>query len=343
MMNDRVLVCEISGKRPGGLKARPTEYIKTAYDHLIVTNNCDAYETDWDIVEVPEDYRKWYFDNIKNSENMWYAQMNRSYAIKYAKEHGYRYCIQLDDNIRMFGIGYIFKLFKDSNLDITKEYRRYKMLSSGGCEWFDDIAGLLVKVLENTNAGMAGVNLCSAAAPSDEYLKERYVYSVLCIDVKRCPQFFHGDFEDDIEFRLKLKQMGVPVIQLAFLGYSKVGAREIKDKTGCRAEYDRIGIGRGEHMRKLYGDLYSCGMSRRPRSVGGHRLGKEMFRHQLKPFKIGVMVKRKWQIDDAVRGLLEKYAINRKPSIVISKGGKRIYKRGGGTINEEDGPTEDTD
>ena len=94
-------------------------------------------------------------------------------------------------------------------------------------------------------------------------------------------------------------------------------------------------------MRKLYGDVYKCGMSHRPRRVGGKRLEKDMFRHQLKPFKIGVMVKRKWQLDDKIRWLLKKYAVVKKPSLIIQADGKRIFSKGGGVTSGKDGPSED--
>jgi hypothetical protein len=66
---------------------------------VIISNNADGYVTDIPIVMVPDGYRQWYVANHKNSENAWYAPMNRSYAIKYAREKGYRYLVQMDDNI----------------------------------------------------------------------------------------------------------------------------------------------------------------------------------------------------------------------------------------------------
>lgn len=81
MMND-VLVVIISGKRPGGKKERPTEKLSTELDRVIISNNADGYITDIPIVMVPDDYRAWYIENHKNSDNAWYAPMNRSYAIK---------------------------------------------------------------------------------------------------------------------------------------------------------------------------------------------------------------------------------------------------------------------
>ena len=65
----KILVAEISGKRPGDSKARATELFDITYDHLIISNNSDGYETDWPIVMVPEDYMAWYKENVKTSDN----------------------------------------------------------------------------------------------------------------------------------------------------------------------------------------------------------------------------------------------------------------------------------
>ena len=60
---DDVLVVEISGKRLGGIEARPTEQFDLEFDHLIISNNSEDYATDWEIVNVPDDYVSWYKDN----------------------------------------------------------------------------------------------------------------------------------------------------------------------------------------------------------------------------------------------------------------------------------------
>ena len=83
-MSDRILIAEISGKRPGNKKQRPTEKLETQHDMVIISNNSEGYETELPIINVPDDYREWYCANIKNSDNAWYAPMNRSYAIKWA-------------------------------------------------------------------------------------------------------------------------------------------------------------------------------------------------------------------------------------------------------------------
>lgn len=276
---DDILICEISGKRPGTKKERPTERFRIDLPHVIISNNADGYETEWDVVMVPDDYREWYVANIKNSENAWYAQMNRSYAIKYAKDHGYRYCVQLDDNINMLAVSYSVVQERNEKLEILREYRRYSKREDG-ISWIDDLSKMLVSVLKHSNAGMAGMNLCGVATPSDQMFSERYCYSFFCVDTERCAPVFHGDFEDDIEFRLKLGQMGVPVIQVCPLGYSKVGQLSSGDETGCRAEYTRVGINRGGHMSKLYGDIYSCKMGPVRKSTNGKK--RVAFKHMLK-------------------------------------------------------------
>ena len=108
--DSKILVVEISGKRPGDKKKRTTEKFDVSFDHLIISNNSEGYETDWQIVNVPDDFVNWYKENCRTSENAWYAPMNRTYAIKYAREHGYDYLIQLDDNIKFLEICYVTEL-----------------------------------------------------------------------------------------------------------------------------------------------------------------------------------------------------------------------------------------
>lgn len=338
-MTDKVLVCEISGKRPGTAKKRKTELFKVTFPHVIISNNSEGYETDWEIINVPEDYREWYIANIKNSENAWMAPMNRSYAIKYAKEHGYRYCVQLDDNIEKLSVTYVLKLFTSAAMDITKEYRSYIPPGKDNGA-MDDFIVMLVRLLKNSNAGMAGMSMVSGAIPDDSYMAERYCYSFFCVDVERAVSIFHGDFEDDIEYRLKLAQTGVPVIQAGFIGYAKVGQRDTNDKTGCRAEYDRIGVNRGKNMSKMNGDIYKCGMSRNARSAGGNKLDTPAFRHRLKRVKVGCLIKRKYEIDDQCKTLLMKHAKSRKPMLAVYENEKCVYRIGGERDGKEDGTPE---
>lgn len=121
-MKEKTLIVEISGKRPGTKQQRPTEKNKTEYPHIIISNNSEGYDTDWEIVNVPEEYEEWYKSVAKTSDNAWYAPMNRSYAIKYAREHGYRYLVQLDDNITFLEIGYTRKID-------DKTIKRYRVQS----------------------------------------------------------------------------------------------------------------------------------------------------------------------------------------------------------------------
>lgn len=298
MRND-VLVVEISGKRPGDVKARPTEKFVCSYPHIIISNNSDGYETDWDIVNVPDDYKDWYCANIKTSDNAWYAPMNRSYAIKYAWEHGYRYLVQLDDNIKFLEIGY--------QISYDDYKNRYRVQSRDGM--LDDFVDMMCCVLENTNAAMAGCALAGVAAPDDAFLRERYCYSIFTLDVDRCPDVFQGDFEDDVEFRLKLAQMGLPTIQIAPLRYSKTGQEKNKDLSGCRKEYAKVGVKRGEHMRKLYGKRYSCGMRGKSNCIRSEaKAGEAYFKHILAPYKLGVIIRDKQAVDDEMKRLLQRWA-----------------------------------
>lgn len=301
---ENLLIAEISGKRPGTQKQRPTERFLTKYDKVIISNNSDGYITDWEIINVPSDYVKYYAEKNKMSKSSWYAPMNRSYAIKYAKEHGYRYLMQLDDNITFLEIS----CFTKSEKGNVKKYRSQSTLKK---QMLDDFAEMLICVLKNTNAGMAGCGLVGASCPDDTFISERFVYSCFVLDLDRVPDEFQGDFEDDIEYRLKLKQMGVPVLQVAPLKYSKTGQGKNSDLTGCRKAYAEAGMERGAHMSKLYGDVYSCRMRNRRNSITSKREdGALYFKHILKPFKVGVMIKDMEAINDKMRKMFEKY----KPS-----------------------------
>lgn len=317
-MNKDVLVVEISGKRPGDKNKRPTEKMNIKYDKLIISNNSEGYETDWDIVNVPEDYVEWYKANIKNSDNAWYAPMNRSYAIKYAREHGYKYLIQLDDNITTLQLAYCIR--KDyENYKFKKEYRATSR-SGDGSDMMNDFIDVLVEMLKVTNAGITGCNMCGACMPRESYLAERYCYSLFAINVDIVPDTYHGDFEDDIEFRLKLKQMNIPMLQNAILMYGKTAQQVNKDLSGCRGEYLKAGVKRGEHMSKLYGHLYSAGMSSRSNRAGKQEVTEmTYFRHKIKPFKLGVIVKDKKRIDDKMTELFKKYAIEKEDKLIVKK------------------------
>lgn len=315
-----VLVVEISGKRPGNKDKRPTEKFDIKYDHIIISNNSTDYDTDWEIINVPEDYIEWYKSNLKNSDNAWYAPMNRSYAIKYAREHGYKYLVQLDDNITMLQLAYMIK-YKEENVTYKKQYR--KTSSSGtedGTNMMNDFIDVLVEMLKQTDAGITGCNMCGAAIPGSDYLSERYCYSLFAMNVDIIPDNYHGDFEDDIEFRLKLNQMNIPMLQNAVLMYGKTAQQVNKDLTGCRAEYLKAGVKRGEHMRKLYGDVYSAGTSSHSNRAGKSEITDQTyFRHRLKPFKLGVLVKNKKAIDDKMKGLFKKYAIEKEDELKIDE------------------------
>lgn len=303
-----VLVVEISGKRPGTAKARPTERFFVPHDHLIITNNCDGYETNWDIVEVPQDFREYYIEHYKMHKSAYYAPMNRSYAIKYAREHGYKYLVQLDDNISHLEIRY----------RIPGEIRGLYRASST-VEMMDDYIELLCCVLDNTNAGMAGCSLLGCSPPGKMvFLVERYCYSLFALKLECCPDYFQGDFEDDIEYRIKLKQMGIPVVQVEPCGYGKTGQRSAKDESGCRAAYTEAGASRGDHMRKLNGDLYTAGLTSKPNgfSAGVERGGK-FFRHQLAPWKVGILEKNPKKMSDMMLDILKKNAPEIKEKYIL--------------------------
>ena len=301
----KILVTEISGKRPGTTKQRPTEKMPIEYDHLIISNNSEGYETTWDIVNVPGDYVEWYKANVKTSDNAWYAPMNRSYAIKYAREHGYDYLVQLDDNIVSLELCY---LLKDGNMSKKYRIRRISLIN--------DYIDMMACVLDNTNAGLVGCQLQGTAGPAGIFLAERYCYSLFMLNLHVCPDLYHGDFEDDIEFRLKCTEMGLPTIQIVPMRYGKTGQKSSKDESGNRAAYTAAGPKRGEHMRLLHGDVYSCGYNYKTASFWSTDVGK-YFKHKVKTFKIGVCVKNMDAIKEKFSEILLENAEHHEDRVVV--------------------------
>jgi hypothetical protein len=302
VLDSEVLVCEISGKRPGTKSQRATEKFDLRFDKVIVSNDCEGYETDWDIVKVPDEYKEWYLANYRISENAWYAPMNRSYAIKYAKEHGYKYCVQLDDNITNLEIHYML----NAGDGIIKKYSSpISKIGYGALNGFVDV---LVAVLENTNACQAGCSL-TAVPPQANFLREGYCYTLFALKLETCPEFFHGGFEDDIEYRCKCHEKKLPTVIVSPLSYGKTGQRSSGDKTGCRAEYERIGMGRGEVMRRIHGDLYRCGKQYKANSTRSTRSSDTpQFGKKIKGFKDGILVRDLEAIEGAMQKLLSEYA-----------------------------------
>lgn len=302
-MNPKILIAEISGKRPGDRMQRPTEKFNFDFDKVIISNNSEGYKTDWDIVNVPESYEKWYKDHCKMSDLAYFAPMNRSYAIKYAREHGYDYLVQLDDNIVTFDIKYMYKLDDGTQVSystIAKTPHKEELPN--------DMFKYMVDVLQNTNVGMVGMAPDAASVPQDDWLKERYVYSAFMLDLSRVPAYFQGDFEDDIEYRLKLKQIQVPSLEIVPFHYSKTAQDKHngkEDSSGNREAYIKAGLKRGEHMSKLYGDMYERGYS--DRGSGTKRTGKVKFRHKVKSFKVGVRCKNIDRLREQMLKIFEKY------------------------------------
>lgn len=300
-MSNEVLIAEISGKRPGTKDDRPTEKFNFDWDKVIISNNSEGYETDWPVINVPNDYQEWYKEHAKMSESAYYAPMNRSYAIKYAREHGYKYLVQLDDNIISFNIRYAVG---------DKSYTT--LVSTPNIEELpQDMFRYFKTVLDNTNAGIVGMTLAGASLPSSDWLRERYVYSAFMLKLDSIPDYYQGDFEDDIEFRLKLKEMQIPSLMVCPFQYIKTAQGDNKDLTGNRKAYKDAGLKRGEHMSKIHGDMYSRGWSSRGSGVRRKR-GVKKFRHKVKPFKVGTRVSNIEELKQGMLSLFAKYATPRK-------------------------------
>ena len=321
LLNPKILIAEISGKRPGDKFKRPTERFKFDYDKVIISNNSEGYITDWPIVNVPKEYEEWYKDHCKMSDLAYFAPMNRSYAIKYAREKGYDYLIQLDDNIVTFSVKYIIKPDKSTQISYaTLAKTPHKE------EIPNDMFRYMADVLQNTNAGMVGMTPDSASVPRDNWLNERYVYSAFMLDLNRVPAYFQGDFEDDIEYRLKLKQIQVPSLEVVPFHYAKTAQDKHngkEDTSGNRDAYIKAGLKRGEHMSKLYGDMYERGYS--DRGSGTKRTGKVKFRHKVKSFKVGVRAKNIQYLKNQLLSIFQKYATERPDKIKINITKPKFY------------------
>ena len=237
------------------------------------------------------------YEAIKD-EKAYYAPMNRSYAIKYAREHGYKYLVQLDDNIVSLKIQY----------KLGDKFIRGMNNPKG---ILNDYIKALVLALQSTNAGMSGCNMSGASMPSQNYLRERYCYSIFCLKLDVCPDNFQGGFEDDVEYRLKLMQKGIPSIQIVPLSYGKTGQGNNKDLTGCRKAYADVGVLRGSNMSKLYGNLYKAGMTNKDHSLGNSiKRDYKIFKHKLKTFKLGIIIKdkkKKEELDKHMKYMINKY------------------------------------
>lgn len=327
-MKPKVLIAEISGKRPGDKMQRPTEKFNFDFDKVIISNNSDGYETTWGIVNVPDDYRDWYKAHCKMSDSAYFAPMNRSYAIKYAREHGYDYLVQLDDNILSFSIKY------QINLD-DGAFCSYSTIAKTPHkdELPNDMFRYMIEVLQNTNVGMIGMAPDSASVPQDDWLKERYVYSAFVLDLNRVPPYFQGDFEDDIEYRLKLRQIKVPSLEVVPFHYAKTAQGDGKgeDTSGNREAYIKAGLKRGEHMSKIYGDVYQRGWS--DRGSGIRRAKKVKFRHKVKSFKVGVRIKNLRFLKEHMLKIFGKYVTARKDELQVTVDKPKFYA--GVRVNED--------
>jgi hypothetical protein len=95
-LSSDILCTIISGGRP---LSRPTEALKINGYKCIISNNSEGYNTDIDIINVPGDFREYYKQSHALTDFGMKVPMSRSYALKYAREQGYKYIVQMDDNI----------------------------------------------------------------------------------------------------------------------------------------------------------------------------------------------------------------------------------------------------
>lgn len=120
-------------------------------------------------------------------------------------------------------------------------------------------------------------------------------------------------------------------MQIAPLRYGKTAQAKSKgkkeDATGCRQGYIDAGVHRGDHMRILYGNLYTCGMRNRKNAITAARQDDDslFFKHQLKPFKVGVRVKHMDEIKRTFHEILRKNYRQEEDKYVIKE--RKIRKK----------------
>ena len=96
-----------------------------------------------------------------------------------------------------------------------------------------------------------------------------------------------------------------------------------EDTSGNRDAYIKAGLKRGEHMSKLYGDMYERGYS--DRGSGTKRTGKVKFRHKVKSFKVGVRAKNIQYLKNQLLSIFQKYATERPDKIKINITKPKFY------------------
>ena len=282
LMN-KTLVVEISGRRAGPVSARPTERLDFgSLDKIIVSNDSEGYDTEWPIVNVPDEFRA-EFLRSRAIDNGWQAPMNRAFALEYARARGYRFVVQVDDNIIALQLASKRILQKRGNRE--NGTTRYVSPVCGVPKAYECVE-LFTTLLSETNAGVVGGSLAAVCSAGSAWLSERYCYSFFAIDLAKTGRTnFLGCFEDDIEFRFQLTRKGIPTIQLPFVRYSKT--QVTGDKTGNRALYSTIGLDRGKTLRRLYGEKYRCGKAEGRR--GTAKIYEPFFSHSLKVLKTGIV------------------------------------------------------
>lgn len=290
-LHSDTLVAIISGNRPDP-KRRTTERKFTIDGNkwIICSNNSKGYETDLKIESVTDEFREYYEKNHALSKFGMMVGLNRSYAMKYARDNGYRYLVELDDNITLMELKYTM-----SNGVLVEKF--YPDITP--------VMNVLTDVLRYTNAGLSGLNMMATPPEaSTKILDERYVYSIMCVDLEKANYFF-GDVEEDIHMRLQLAQRKIPTIQIIPIRYQKQGQFATGDTSGNRTEYNEMLTERGAILARMYGDKYERGKSNKVRNVvpldrGGRVRDIEFYKHKLKQFKVGLKTTNNEKLKEAI-------------------------------------------
>lgn len=266
-----IIVCEISGRRPGTSAARPTEALGSrGLDFVIISNDSSGYITDYPIVNVPESFQADFCRRNQVQRIGWQAPCNRAYAIEYARARGYRYCLQVDDNIESLSIAVMGE--KESG-----GRRRELRFSEPKEDLLAVFADVMIAVLKHSNAGLVGPAE-AGIIPSPKLLKEVVVWFMFTIDLERCAGIeFHGGVCDDMDYELKLNRAGIPQAKISCLLAQKAWPKG--DVTGNRQFYRDLDDEFPAVMRRIYSDVYTPVRKYRRNAAGdgvesfwGHRL-----------------------------------------------------------------------
>ena len=87
-------------------------------------------------------------------------------------------------------------------------------------------------------------------------------------------------------------------------------------------------------MRMLYGDIYSCGMRGKSNCIRSEaKEGYSYFKHYIKPFKVGEIVKDQKRLEEKMIAIFEKWQKKRDCKTIVREK-KVVISRASGKAND---------